>query len=121
MRHLKKTKKFKRNYKERQKLLIDLTRGLILNGQITTFTPRAKYFRPFFERLVTLCKRSGEDRAAAIRKMRSYFDEPTSKIMVDKVVPKLTTRNGGYTQLYKISEYFSVHDKSVVRITDYLS
>jgi large subunit ribosomal protein L17 len=121
MRHKKNTKKFKRTEEERRKLLRDLSAGLIKSGQITTFTARAKYFRPFFERLVTLCKRAlaKGDTQLAFRRMRVYFDEPTARIMVEKIAPKMQNRNGGYTRQFKLSIPFSTHDKSVVKITDY--
>jgi large subunit ribosomal protein L17 len=119
MRHRKNTKKFKRTEEERRRLKIDLSRGLIKNGQIVTFTARGKWFRSFFERLVTLCKRAGDDTHLAYRRLRVYLDEETSRIMLEKIVPKMKNRNGGYTQQYKLSQDFSNHDKSVIRITDY--
>jgi large subunit ribosomal protein L17 len=119
MRHLKATKKFKRTEEERRRLLRDLARGLILDKQITTFTTRAKYFRPFFERLVTLTKRAllANDKVLAYRRLNVYFDPATSKEMIENVVPKLMDRNGGYTQQYKLFIEFSTLDRSVVRIT----
>jgi ribosomal protein L17 len=118
MKHRKNTKKFKRTEEERRKLKIDLTRALIKNRQIITFTARGKWFRPFFERLVTYCKRAGDDTQLAYRKVRKYLDEETSRILIEKIVPKLQSRNGGYTQQYKLSQDFSTHDKSVIRITE---
>jgi len=121
MRHQKNTKKFKRTEEERRRLKRDLASALIKNGEIITFTARAKWFRPFFERTVTLVKRAGGDTQLAYRRLRRYFDEATSRKMIEKVVPKLQNRNGGYTQQYKLQSYFSSHDKSIVKITDYLN
>ncbi len=120
MRHQKRTKKFKRTEEERKRLKIDLTKALIKHGQITTFTARGKWFRPFFERLVTYCKRSGDNTQLAYRYLRPYLDEDTARILIEKIVPKLKNRNGGYTQQYKLMDYFSTHQKSVIRITDYI-
>lgn len=118
MRHQRNTKKFKRTPEERKRLWIDLSRGLIENGQIVTFTARAKWFRPKFERLVTLVKRAGEDKVLAIRRVRPHLPETVAKKFVEEVVPKLKDRNGGYTRMYKVDKDFSTHDKSVVLISD---
>jgi large subunit ribosomal protein L17 len=118
MRHQKNTKKFKRTPEERKRLWIDLSRGLIENGSIVTFTARAKWFRPKFERLVTLVKRAGDNEALAIRRVRPYFSEAISKKLVRDIVPKLKDRNGGYSKLYKVDKDFNTLDKSIVIITE---
>ena len=88
MRHKKSTKKFKRTTEERRKLKVDLTTALIKHKQIMTFTARAKWFAPFFERLVTLCKRS-KSTQEAYRKVRVWLDEPTARILVEDIAPKM--------------------------------
>ncbi len=118
MRHQKNTKKFKRTPEERKRLWIDLSRGLIENGKIVTFTARAKWFRPKFERLVTLVKKAGDDKVLALRRVRPYFPEVVAKKLVEEVVPKLKDRSGGYTRQYKIDKDFNTHDKSVVLISE---
>jgi large subunit ribosomal protein L17 len=116
MRHLKKTKKLKRTTEERRKLFVDLSRGLIRSGQIVTFTTRAKWFRPQFERLITLIKTAGDDKVLAMRRMRKYFSEEDSKKIVNEIAPTMKDRNGGYTRIIKIKEDFSTHDKSLVAL-----
>ncbi|MEM1312477.1 MAG: L17 family ribosomal protein [Patescibacteria group bacterium] len=118
MRHLKKTKKFKRTEEERKRLWTDLSSGLIKNGKIVTFTARAKWFRPKFERMVTWVKRSGSDIQLAYRRLRPYLSEVDSRKMIEEIVPKYAERNGGYTSQIKLSQDFSVHDKSVVVLTE---
>ena len=118
MRHLKNTKKFKRTPEERKRLWIELSRGLIENKQIVTFTARAKWFRPKFERLVTLVKRAGDDEVLALRRVRPHLPEEVAKKFVREIVPALKDRQGGYTRLYKVDQDFSTHDKSVVLITE---
>jgi large subunit ribosomal protein L17 len=117
MNHLKSTKKFKRTTEERKRLWIDLSSALILHGQITTFTARAKWFSPKFERLVTLVKRSGEDTQLAYRKVRPFLSEKVARKLIEDVVPTLKTREGGYTSILSYSEPFSEHTKSIVTIT----
>jgi large subunit ribosomal protein L17 len=116
MNHKKNTSKFKRTTEERKRLWIDLASALIINGQITTFTARAKWFSPKFQRLVTLVKRSGEDKQLAYRKVRPYLSEPVAKKLIEEVTPKLKDRNGGYVSILKYSQPFNEHDKSIVTI-----
>ena len=119
MRHLKNTKKFKRTPEERKRLWRDLSRGLIRDGKIVTFTARAKWFRPRFERLITQVKKATEDVQLQFKILREYFDEATSRTMIEDVLPKLTSRSSGYTSQVKIHIDFSNHDKSmVVLLTD---
>jgi large subunit ribosomal protein L17 len=117
MRHQKKSQKFHRTTEERKRLWIDLSTGLIKSGQVITFSTRAKWFRSRFERLITLCKRSGEDTQLAYRKVRPFLSEEAARKLIEDVVPKMQGRTGGYTQVFKLSNTFSDHDKSVVRLT----
>jgi ribosomal protein L17 len=116
MRHLKNTKKFKRTEEERRRLWIDLCSGLIQSGKIVTFTARAKWFRPKFDRLVTLVKRAGADTQLAFTRLRPYFNEAVSRKMIEEVVPALAGRDSGYTRIVKVHVDFSNHDKSMVII-----
>ncbi len=118
MRHLKKTKKFKRTEEERRRLWTDLCSALIKSEKIVTFTARAKWFRPKFERMVTWCKTAGDDTQLAFRRLRPYLSEADSRKMVEVIVPKLKDRVGGYTSLLKLDTEFSTHDKSIVMIVE---
>lgn len=116
MRHLKKTKKFKRTEEERRRLWTDLSRGLIINEKIVTFTARAKWFRPKFEKVTTLIINAGKDTQLAFRIARQYFDEATARKLITDLAPKLHSRKGGYTSQIKLHSDFSSHDKSLVRL-----
>ncbi len=118
MRHLKKTKKFRRTTEERKRLWQDLCSGLIQSSKIVTFTARAKWFRPRFERLVTLCKRAGDNKELAFKKIRPFLSEKDSRRLIEIIVPKLQERNGGYTALLHLDKEFNMNDKSVVMIVD---
>ncbi len=118
MRHLVKTKKFKRTEEERKRLWIDLSRALIKNKKIVTFSARAKWFAPKFERLVTLVKRADGNVKLAFSKVRPFLSEDIARILIEDVVPKLKGRDGGYTSILKMGTNFSEHDKSVVMIVD---
>lgn len=117
MRHLQKTKKFKRTEEERKRLWVDLSTALINNGTILTFTARAKWFRPKFERLVSLVKRSGDNKQLAFTKVRPFLSEKVARRLIEVIVPGLKDRQGGYTMQVKVFQEFSPHDKSIVKIT----
>jgi ribosomal protein L17 len=116
MRHQQNTKKFKRTPQERRRLKIDLSKGLIKSGKITTFTARGKWFRPFFERLVTYVKRSEGNANLAFSKLRPYLDEKTARKLIEEIAPKLT-QAGGYTSQIKVFASFNEHDKSIISIS----
>ncbi|MGL4758441.1 MAG: bL17 family ribosomal protein [Patescibacteria group bacterium] len=116
MNHKKNTQKFKRTTEERKRLWIDLASALILNGQITTFTTRAKWFSPKFQRLVTLVKRAGDDKQLAFKKVRPFLSEKVARKLIEEVTPKLQERNGGYVSIIKFAQPFNEHDKSIVTI-----
>ena len=118
MRHLKSTKKFKRTEEERARLWKDLVNALITNGTILTFTARAKWFRPKFDRLVTLVKSAKGDTKLAFHKVRPYLSEKVARKLIEEVVPTLEGRNGGYTIQVKVFQEFSPHDKSIVKLVD---
>lgn len=118
MRHLKSTKKFKRTEEERRRLWIDLSSGLIKSGKIETFTARAKWFAPKFERLVTHVKKAGDDKALAFRRLRSYLSEADSRKLIDEIAPKFANRKGGYVRILKLDKDFDTKDRSIVLITE---
>jgi large subunit ribosomal protein L17 len=118
MRHKKNTSKFKRTEEERKRLWIDLSSAIIKSGKVVTFTTRAKWFRPKFERLVTLVKRAGDDQVKALRSVRPYLSETDAKKLVTDIAPKFNQRPGGYTRQYKLSADFDTQDKSIVLLSE---
>lgn len=118
MRHRKKTKKLKRTNEERRKLFVDLSNALIERKQIVTFTTRGKWFRPKFERLITLCKRAGDNQVQMFRHVRPYLSEKNARMLIEDIVPLMKDRDGGYTRILGIYEDFNTHDKSVISIVE---
>jgi large subunit ribosomal protein L17 len=118
MRHLKSTKKFKRNRAERKHLWIDLCQALIKHGKIVTFTARAKWFRGKVERMITYCKRNPENEVAALRLLRRYFPEDLSKKLYREIAPKYKDVSGGYTSIHKLSQVYNQEEKSLVTFSE---
>lgn len=118
MRHLKTKKKFKRTEEERNRLWRDLATALINNGTILTFTARAKWFRPKFDRLVTLVKSANGNKQLAFTKVRPFLSEKVARKLIEEIVPAMDKRSGGYTIQVKVFQEFSSHDKSIVKLAD---
>jgi len=118
MRHKKHVKKFHRTEEERKKLWTQLCTALIKEEQIITTTEKAKWFRAYFDRLVTLCKRAGGDTKLAYYKVRPFLSEPVARKLIEELLPNLQSRNSGYTAQYKLVKPFgsSGYRQSVVKL-----
>ena len=64
MRHRKRGRKFGRKTDPRRALQRDIVKGLFTHGRITTTLARAKEFRPYAEKLITVGKKAAAARAA---------------------------------------------------------
>jgi large subunit ribosomal protein L17 len=100
MYHKKNKKTLKRTEEERSRLKRDLIGALTKYGTIKTTTTKAKWFRPFFERLVTLCKNAGDDVQLQYKRVRPLLNEADSRRFIEVVMPKFVGRQGGYTRQY---------------------
>lgn len=66
---------------------------------------KAKFFRPFAERLITLGKRSGdpEDVLHYRRQAAAFLKSPAAvKRLFDTISPRFGDRNGGYTRIVRL-------------------
>lgn len=84
-----------------RKIMSNLATQLIENGSITTTEAKAKFLRPYFEKLVTKAK-SGtiHDRRVVSRKIHS---KDAVYELFDVIAPQIDDeRNGGYTRITKI-------------------
>lgn len=119
MRHRKNEKHLGRTSSHRKALRVNLAVNLFTYGRIVTTKEKAKYVRPFVERLITLAKKGignkEKDRMAYVH----YYRQALSKLNNKKIVRKLfgegdwretggiaeryVNRNGGYTRILKLS------------------
>ena len=73
---------------------------LIENGSIETTLTRAKEVRAIAEKMITLGKKNT---LASRRQALAYITkEDVVKKLFDEVAPRYSTRNGGYTQIYRL-------------------
>ena len=99
MRHQRVQKKFGRSMEHRKALMKSLVTNLILAESIQTTLPKAKQARKDAERIVTVARKGG---LAASRLAASRLQQPKAvQKLVDKIVPQMEGRNGGYTRIVK--------------------
>jgi large subunit ribosomal protein L17 len=126
MRHLKAGRKLGRNATHRLALMRNLTRALIEHERIITTVEKAKEARRFVEKLITLAKKSLDEKDAAARLharrlalsrlgpmakvelLDKKEEEPTGDTVLSKLfkdlAPRFQSRPGGYTRIIKRHE-----------------
>lgn len=110
MRHRNNVTKLGRKSGPRAALRRDVVNALFMNGRIETTLAKAKAFRPFAEKQITLARRAAAARSAgdsvvalnAFRRLISALhDETVATHLVDEVAPKFADRPGGYTRILR--------------------
>ena len=99
MRHGRKNRKFGRETKQRNALMRDLARALILNGKITTTEAKAKSLKTFADKLVTLGKKGD---LPARRTLAARAGQEVAKKLISEIGPRFRERSGGYTRIIKM-------------------
>jgi large subunit ribosomal protein L17 len=99
MRHRVQNKKLSRDKDARKSLLKVLATDLIEHGSIETTLVKAKFVRPYIEKLIT---RSKEKNFTTVKyaKTKLTKDSATRKLL-DEIAPKFKDRKGGYTRVIK--------------------
>lgn len=96
-------RKLGRDNKHRRSMLATLTKQLVINGSINTTITRAKEVRKFIDKMITYGKKGD---LVSRRKALAFLHN--DKKVVDKIfselAPRYATRNGGYTQMFKLDE-----------------
>lgn len=83
----------------RKALLRSLVTALFDHGRITTTESKAKELRHVVDKMISLAKRGD---LHARRQAEAYImDKGVTKKLFDEISKKYTTRNGGYTRIYK--------------------
>lgn len=88
--------------KHRRSMLAGLTKDLIMNESIKTTETRAKEVRKSFDKMVTYAK---EGSLISRRKILAFLqNDNTSTKKVFEIADRFKERNGGYTQILKLTE-----------------
>ena len=110
MRHRKRGRKLSRATDQRTALRRHVVCALFQHGRITTTVPKAKEFRPFAERMITIARRAAAARAAGDavtaltgfrRLLSELHDETIVTRLVQDIAPAFADRPGGYTRILK--------------------
>ncbi|ODS33808.1 MAG: 50S ribosomal protein L17 [Candidatus Scalindua rubra] len=119
MRHRKKEKHLGRTSSHRKALRLNLTINLLTYGRIVTTMEKAKYVRPFVEKIITLAKKGIAKKEVDKPVYVHYYRQVLSKLNNKEIVRKLfgegkwresgciaeryADRNGGYTRILRLS------------------
>ncbi len=112
MRHLKSGRKLGRTHSHRKATLSALSVSLIQHKRIRTTTAKAKETRMVVEKLITRAKRAvlreGDGKAKDVHARREAFsflrDRTAVTSLFNDIVPKVTSRPGGYTRVVKLGQ-----------------
>jgi len=103
VRHRKRTWKLGRTSSHRKATRRNLVASLILHERIETTIPKAKAFRPFAEKLITLSK---ERTLHRVRRAQSLLcNERAVKKLFDVLGPRFRERPGGYTRILRLPKW----------------
>mgnify|MGYP003353026473 FL=1 len=118
MRHRVVGKKLNRDKDHREALLKNLASSLILSGKIETSVVKAKFLRPFIEKLVTKAKK---DSFTSLQLLRTKIgNEDAIRKLFKEIAPAMKDRNGGYTRIKKLGK-IRKGDSSEVAIIEFVS
>ena len=94
------TRKLGRTTEHRNAMLRGMVTLLLEKGAIETTLSRAKELRCVADKMITLGKKNT---LASRREALAYITkEDVVKKLFDQIAPKYASRNGGYTQIYKL-------------------
>ena len=89
--------------KHRRSMLATLTKQVVMNESITTTETRAKEARKFVEKMITYGKKGD---LVSRRKALAFLHNDTEVVnkIFNDLAKRYEKRNGGYTQILKLSE-----------------
>ena len=94
------TRKLGRTSAHRKAMLKNLATSLFLNEKITTTLAKAKELVRYSDHLITYAKPNNLN---AKRKLASEIqDKEVFKKVIEVLVPRYSSRNGGYSRIFKI-------------------
>ncbi len=116
MRHRKIGRQLSRNASHRRSMFRNMTLALIEHERIQTTIPKAKEFRRFVEKLVTLAKKDTLHarrlviaRLGPVSKSAIYVKDEFVETHLNKlfktIAPRFSDRQGGYTRILKLNRY----------------
>ncbi len=102
MRHNVKGKKLGRDSAHRKALLKNLSTSLIEHGSVRTTLSKAKYVRPYVEKLVTKAKVNNLHKTRQIK--AGLTSNEMARKLVTEIAPSFSKKPGGYTKIVKLDK-----------------
>jgi large subunit ribosomal protein L17 len=100
MRHHRKVKKLGRTKAHREAMARNMLRSLIEHERIRTTVAKAKFIRPYIERLIRYAK---ENTVAKRRLINRWLnDYKLVKKLCEDIAPRFNNHRGGYTRVLKL-------------------
>lgn len=103
MRHRVKTNNFSRTGAHRKAMARNLVAALFEHERIETTVTKAKYHRPFAEKLITLAKEKNLHNFRRALALLGNNRKATTKLF-DVLGPRFKERPGGYTRILKLAK-----------------
>jgi large subunit ribosomal protein L17 len=103
MLHRVKEKKLGRDADHRKALIRNLSTSLVEHKSVNTTLAKAKYVKPFVEKLITKAKK-GPDFNTVKYARTKLTTESAVRALFSEVAPLFEKRNGGYTRIVKLPE-----------------
>lgn len=100
MRHRVAKKKLGRTTSHRVALIKNLATSLIMGEKVETTLAKAKFVKPYIEKLITRVKHDSTYNTVRYLNTKLATEESIKKLMAD-VAPRFTNRPGGYTRLVR--------------------
>lgn len=103
MRHRVRGRKLGRKTEHRTALKRNLLKALFTHGRIITTLAKAKEYRPYAERMISLAR---EKTLHRMRRVSSLLgnDRTVVKKLFDEIGPQFSSRAGGYTRVLKLNK-----------------
>lgn len=105
-------RKLNRTANERKRLFKNLSRSLILEGQIKTSFAKAKAIAPMVEKWVTRARVDSLNTRRLL--LKEIFDNQVVEKLIKEIGPLFKSRNGGYTRIIKLGNRASDNTKMVL-------
>lgn len=113
-------RKFGRKTKHRIAMKRNLITALIEHGRITTTLPKAKEYRPYAEKVISMGRNKTLHNVR--RAARQLSSKDVLKKLFDEVGPRFRERPGGYTRIRKLSRprLNDCAPRAILELVDYV-
>ena len=103
---------------QRNALLKNLGKQLIIHKRLTTTLAKAKALRPFIESIITKSKNDSTHSRRQV--FASFQDKVPTKILFNEVAARISDRPGGYTRIIRLPKRAGDNaNMALIELVDY--